>query len=221
VIPQRALVLAAGKGERMQPLTLTTPKPLLLVGGKPLIVWHLERLARAGVADIAINTSWLADRMHAALGSGAEYGVRIHWFDEGPEPLETAGGIRNALEFFGDDPFIVVNGDVWTTADFPAAPLGGRLANLLLVPNPPQHLKGDFGIECGELRLTAPQRLTFSGIAAYHPRLFANLAPGRRALRPILDRAAAAGLISAELAQGDWVDVGTPERLSALNRALA
>ena len=221
MIPRRALLLAAGKGERMRPLTLSTPKPLLLVGGKPLIVWHLERLVAAGITEVAINTSWLAERLHAALGDGAAFGVRIHWCDEGLEPLETAGGIRNALCFFGSEPFLVVNADVWTTLALPHAPSPGRLAHLLLVPNPPQHPRGDFGLECGELRLTAPQRYTFSGIGAYHPALFAALAPGRRALRPVLDRAAMAGRITAQIGEGAWVDVGTPERLADLAATLA
>jgi len=205
----------------MRPLTLSTPKPLLPVGGKPLIVWHLERLVAAGVTEVAINTSWLADRLHAALGDGAAFGVRIHWCDEGPEPLETAGGIRNALSFFRHEPFLVVNADVWTTLALPPAPSSGRLAHLLLVPNPPQHPRGDFGLECGELRLTAPQRYTFSGIGAYDPALFAGLAPGRRGLRPVLDRAAMAGRVTAQIGEGAWVDVGTPERLADLEAALA
>jgi MurNAc alpha-1-phosphate uridylyltransferase len=204
----------------MRPLTLSTPKPLLRVGGRPLIEWHLLRLAEAGVVDIAINTSWLSDEMHSALGDGDRFGVTIRWFDEGPVPLETAGGIRNALSFFEGEPFLVLNADVWTTAALPRAPQDGRLAHLLLVPNPPQHPRGDFGLECGELRLTGPSRLTFSGIASYHPRLFEGLVPGQRSLRPVLDAAAMAGLVSAELATGEWVDVGTPERLAALDAAL-
>jgi len=221
VIPQRALVLAAGRGERMRPLTLQTPKPLLSVGGKPLIVWHLERLAASGVYHVAINTSWLAEQLHEALGDGHAFGVRIHWFDEGPEPLETAGGIRNALPFFDGQPFLVVNADVWTNVPWPSVPSAGRLANLVLVPNPPQHPRGDFGLECGELRYTGVERYTFSGVAAYHPALFASLAPGRRALRPVLDRAAHAGQAAAVVSDEAWVDVGTPERLAALDARLA
>jgi MurNAc alpha-1-phosphate uridylyltransferase len=205
----------------MRPLTLTTPKPLLQVGGKPLIVWHLQRLAKAGVREVAINTSWLAERLHQALGNGAELGVHIHWCDEGSEPLETAGGIRNALPVFGDEPFLVVNGDVWTTVPLPAAPAEGRLAHLVLVPNPPQHPHGDFGVESGELRCTGIRRYTFSGIASYHPELFDGLMPGRRPLRPVLDMAAMAGFASAEISHAPWVDVGTPERLAALDAALA
>ena len=218
---RRAMLLAAGRGERMRPLTANVPKPLLEVGGKPLIAWHLERLARGGVSEVAINTSWLGEKLRAALGDGARFGLRIAWFDEGPEPLETAGGIRNALAFFGDQPFAVVNADVYTEMPLPSpAPAPGRLAQLVLVPNPPQHPRGDFGLECGELRLDGPLRYTFSGIASYRPALFAALAPGRRALKPVLDRAAHAGLVGAEIYAGRWIDVGTPERLAALAASL-
>lgn len=216
------MLLAAGRGERMRPLTATVPKPLLRVGGKPLIAWHLESLARGGVTLVAINTSWLGDRLRAALGDGAAFGLRIEWFDEGPEPLETAGGIRNALALFGDEPFAVINSDVYTDLPLPPpVPAAGRLAQLMLVPNPAQHPRGDFALECGELRIDGPQRYTFSGIATYRPALFAALAPGRRPLKPVLDRAAHAGLVGAELYHGRWVDVGTPERLAALDASLA
>jgi MurNAc alpha-1-phosphate uridylyltransferase len=216
------MLLAAGRGERMRPLTATTPKPLLRVGGKPLIVWHLENLARGGVTHVAINTSWLAAELHRALGDGRAFGLEIAWFDEGPEPLETAGGIQNALAFFGDEPFAVVNADVYAELPLPPrVPAAGRLAHLVLVPNPPQHPRGDFALECGELRLEGAQRYTFAGIATYHPALFATLAAGRRPLRPELARAAHAGLVSAEIYGGRWVDVGTPERLAALDASLA
>jgi MurNAc alpha-1-phosphate uridylyltransferase len=220
--PTRAMLLAAGRGERMRPLTATTPKPLLRVGGKPLIVWHLERLARGGITHVAINTSWLAAELHRALGDGRAFGLEIGWFDEGPEPLETAGGIVNALGFFGDEPFVVVNADVYADLPLPPpAPAAGRLAHLVLVPNPPQHPRGDFAIECGELRFDGPHRYTYSGFATYRPAFFAELTPGRRPLKPVWDRAAHAGLVSAELYAGRWVDVGTPERLAALDATLA
>jgi len=220
--PTRALILAAGRGERMRPLTLTTPKPLLPVGGKPLIQWHLERLAAAGVREIAINTSWLGRTLQDAIGDGGRFGVTLRWFDEGPEPLETAGGIRNALAFFAGAPFAVVNGDIWCDYALPPpVPAQGRLAHLVLVPNPAHHPRGDFAIECDELRLAGPALHTFSGIATYDPALFAGLAAGRRPLKPVLDRAAVAGLVSAELYAGRWVDVGTPERLAQLDAALA
>jgi N-acetyl-alpha-D-muramate 1-phosphate uridylyltransferase len=220
--PTRAMLLAAGRGERMRPLTAALPKPLLRAGGKPLIVWHLESLARGGVTLVAINTSWLGDQLRAALGDGSGFGLRIEWLDEGPEPLETAGGIRNALGLFGAEPFAVVNSDIYTDLPLPPpVPAPGRLAHLVLVPNPPQHPRGDFALECGELRLDGACRYTFSGIATYQPALFAALEPGRRPLKPVLERAAHAGLAGAELYTGRWVDVGTPERLAALDASLA
>ena len=217
----RAMLLAAGRGERMRPLTLALPKPLLPAGGRPLIEWHIERLARAGVGEIGVNTSWLGERLRAALGDGARFGVRLHWFDEGLEPLEAAGGIVNALALFGDQPFAVVNADVWTDYALPPpAPPAGRLAHLVLVDNPVHHPRGDFGLECDELRLDGPRRYTFSGLASYQPQLFASLPAGRRALKPVLDAAIAAGLVTGELYGGRWVDVGTPERLAALDGSL-
>ena len=219
---RRAMLLAAGRGERMRPLTLTVPKPLLQAGGKALIAWHLEALARGGVREVAINTSWLGAALHAALGDGSAFGVRIHWYDEGPEPLETAGGIRNALAAFGDESFAVVNADVFCDRPLPPpAPAAGRLAHLVLVPNPPQHPRGDFALEAGEVRLEGARRYTFSGIASYDPRLFRALSPGRRALKPVLLEAMHAGLVTGEIHAGRWVDVGTPERLAALDAALA
>ena len=222
MIPKRAMLLAAGRGLRMRPLTDSLPKALLPVGGKPLIAHHLERLAAGGVLDVAINTSWLGERLRAALGDGAHFGLRIHWFDEGPEPLEFAGGIRNALALFGDEPFAVISSDVYTELPLPPpAPPPGRLAHLLLVPNPAHHPAGDYAIECGELRLEGPRRATFAGIGSYRPALFRGLPPGRRGLRAVLDPAAHAGLVSAELCSGRWVDVGTPERLAQLAASLA
>ena len=211
------MLLAAGRGERMRPLTDTLPKPLLPVGGRPLIEWHIERLVRAGVTEIGINTSWLGERLRATLGDGARLGARIRWFDEGAEPLEAAGGIVNALTMFGVEPFAVVNSDVWTDYSLPPpAPPAGRLAHLVLVPNPGHNGRGDFGLECGEVRLDGPLRYTFAGLACYEPRLFASLPAGRRALKPVLDGAIAAGLVTGELYGGRWTDVGTPERLAAL-----
>ena len=217
----RAMLLAAGRGERMRPLTEHMPKPLLKVGNKPLIVWHLERLASAGISEVVINVSWCGEQLRSALGNGAAFGLSIQWVDEGPEPLETAGGIRNALPLLGEAPFMVINADIFTDG-LPSLILPtDRLAHLLLVPNPIQHLAGDFGLEAGELRLTGARRYTFSGMGIYSPALFADLAPGRRPLRPVLDRALHAGLISATVFDGQWVDVGTPERLMSLNSTLA
>ena len=220
--PKRAMLLAAGRGDRMLPLTRSLPKALLPLGGKPLIEYHLEKLAAGGVEDVAINTSWFGERLREALEDGARFGVRIHWFDEGPEPLETAGGIRNALALFGDEPFAVINSDVYADMPLPPpSPPPGRLAHLLLVPNPAHHPAGDYAIECGELRLDGPRRATFAGIASYRPALFRALPAGRRKLRAVLDRAAHAGLVTAELYTGRWVDVGTPQRLAELDAALA
>jgi len=191
------------------------------VAGKPLIEYHLERLARGGIREVAINTSWLGAQLVERLGDGARFGLELHWFDEGPEPLETAGGIVNALRLFGAEPFAVVNGDIYSDYALPPAPPPpGRLAHLVLVPNPAEHPRGDFGLECGELRADGARRYTFAGIASYQPLFFAGLAPGRRPLRPLLDRALAAGRVSAELYTGRWTDVGTPERLAALDAAL-
>jgi len=215
------MLLAAGRGERMRPLTDATPKPLLAVGGRPMIEWHLEALARGGVREVAVNTSWLGERLRAALGDGARFGLSLGWFDEGPQPLEVAGGIVNALGFFRGEPFCVVNGDVVTDYPLPPpAPPPGRLAHLVLVPNPPEHPRGDFGLECGELRFDAPRRLTYAGIASYRPEFFAGLGPGRRAWKPLVDRALAAGLVSAEVYHGRWSDAGTPARLAAADAAL-
>jgi MurNAc alpha-1-phosphate uridylyltransferase len=214
------MILAAGKGERMRPLTLTTPKPLLPVGGTPLIVWHVERLVAAGIRDVVINLSWLGERIPAALGDGSRWGVRLHYVDEGPEPLETGGGLRNALDLLGDAPFVAVNGDVWTDAPLPPLPAPGRLAHLVLVRNPDHNPRGDFAIECGECRLEGPVRHTFSGVASYRPELFRSLPNGRFPLKPILDRAIHAGRATAELHPGRWTDVGTPARLAALDDQL-
>lgn len=217
---RRAMILAAGKGERMRPLTLHTPKPLLEVGGRPLIVWHIERLARAGIREIVINLSWLGDRIPAALGDGSRFGTRLTFVDEGPEPLETGGGLRNALPLLGEAPFVVVNGDVWTDSPVPPDPAPGVLAHLVLVRNPAHNLRGDFAIENGECRIDGPVRHTFSGVASYRPELFAPLATGRFPLKPVLDRAIHAGRATAELHTGRWTDVGTPERLAALDAEL-
>ncbi len=220
----KAMILAAGRGERMRPLTDTTPKPLLEVGGKPLIVWHLETLAQAGVHDIVINHAWLGEQIEAQLGDGRAYGVRIHYSPEKPEALETAGGIIQALPLLGQDPFLVINGDIWT--DYPLANVVKRslasemLAHLLMVDNPPQHPEGDFVLNDGLLIAEGEPRLTFSGIGVYSPELFADLAPGRRALAPILRAAMAEGKISAEYYRGQWFDIGTPERLQQLNEHL-
>jgi MurNAc alpha-1-phosphate uridylyltransferase len=228
----RALVFAAGKGERMRPLTETTPKPLLGVGGKPLVAWHLEKLAALGVRDVVLNVSWLADRFAPVLGDGADWGLRLHYSHEGPEPLETGGGMLKALALLGDAPFLAVNGDVWTDFDFarlPAAPAG--LAHLVMVDNPAQHPRGDFVLgDDGHLSESGDARLTFAGIGLYRPALFDGWrgvigdAPGvdrdppRFKLVPLLVDAMPRGEVTAQYHGGRWTDVGTPERLAALDR---
>ena len=219
----KAMILAAGLGNRMRPLTLHTPKPLLEVGGKPLIVWHIEKLAAMGVNEIVINTAWLGEKLAQALGDGSQFGVKILWSHEG-EGLETAGGIINALLLLGDEPFILVNGDVWTTMDF--APLlnvelGENLAHLVLVQNPEQHPNGDFTLADGKAytfdQQISGENLTFSGVSVIHPKMFAGLEAGKRPLAPLLKAAMLENKIAASKLTGIWMDVGTPERLNALD----
>ncbi len=222
----KAMILAAGLGNRMRPLTLHTPKPLLEVGGKPLIVWHIEKLQKVGVTEIVINTAWLGDKLVAALGDGSQFGVTILWSHEG-EGLETAGGIINALPLLGKEPFILVNGDVWTTMDFSSllnVQLEDKQAHLVLVENPPQHLKGDF-ILANDLAYTFEQEqlgeaLTYSGVAVLAPHMFTGLENGKRPLAPLLKQAMQQQQVSAEKMQAIWVDVGTPERLEQLDQQI-
>jgi MurNAc alpha-1-phosphate uridylyltransferase len=214
---RRAMLLAAGRGERMRPLTDEVPKPLLLVRGKPLIVHHLERLARCGVRDVVINVAWLGDRIRAALGDGAAFGVSIHYSEEGTQALETGGGIFQALPWLGSEPFLVVNGDVFTDFDFAALSIAPEAwAHLLLVPNPAQHPQGDFALEGGRVVESGAARWTYSGIGLYRPALFDGCQPGRFPLLPRLKRAIAAGRLSGQIYRGSWSDVGTVERLAAL-----
>jgi N-acetyl-alpha-D-muramate 1-phosphate uridylyltransferase len=216
--PRTAMILAAGRGERLRPLTDTTPKPLLRVRGQPLIERHVVGLVRAGVERIVINLAWLGAQISEYLGDGARYGAAIVYSDEQPHALETAGGIIRALPHLGRAPFAVVNGDIYT--DFPFETLGlapDRDAHLVLVPNPPQHLRGDFGLEQGMALADAASRYTFSGIAMYRDAFFAGCADGVRPLKPMLLRCMAVKRCSAELYMGPWEDVGTPERLQALN----
>jgi len=219
----KAMILAAGLGNRMRPLTLYTPKPLLEVGGKPLIVWHIEKLKKIGVTEIVINSAWLADKLISSLGDGSQFGVDIRWTRE-DEGLETAGGIINALPLLGTDPFILVNGDVWTTMDFEALrhiKLNDDLAHLVLVDNPKQHLEGDFTLFDGRAftfdQDVTGENLTFSGVSVIHPKLFDGLEPGKRPLAPLLKQAMQNQKISGEKLKGAWVDVGTPERLMELD----
>ncbi|MBP6113159.1 MAG: nucleotidyltransferase family protein [Acinetobacter sp.] len=219
----KAMILAAGLGSRMRPLTLYTPKPLLEVGGKPLIVWHIEKLKDIGVTEIVINSAWLADKLIGTLGDGAQFGVRILWTRE-EDGLETAGGIINALPLLGDQPFILVNGDVWTTMDFEPLrhiKLGDDLAHLVFVENPKQHPEGDFTLLNGRAfsfdQKIEGENLTFSGVSVIHPKLFNGLEAGKRPLAPLLKQAMLDAQVSAEKLQGHWVDVGTPERLMELD----
>ena len=220
----KAMILAAGHGERMRPLSDVTPKPLLQAGGKPLIVWTLERLRDGGIREIVINHAHLGAQIESALGDGDRYGVRIRYSPE-REALETAGGIANALDLLGDEPFIAVAGDIYCDWDFAkicSRDLAGNLAHLVLVPNPPHHLEGDFALDQSALRNDGLPRHTFSGIALYHPRLFAGLAPGsRHKLAPLLREAADAGKASGELHTGHWFDIGTPQRLAELDHRLS
>lgn len=218
----KALVLAAGRGERMRPLTDTVPKPLLPVAGRPLIAYHLEALARAGVRDVVVNLAWLGERLRAALGDGARYGVRIRYSDEGTEALETGGGIFHALPLLGPGAFFIVNGDTWTDFDFRQLTLdpevdGGALARLVLVKNPAHHPQGDFGLVGDVVVERATERLTYAGIGIMRPELFAGSQGGKFPLRPLLERAIAAGSLRGELYRGEWWDVGSPERLHALD----
>lgn len=222
------MILAAGRGERMRPLTDTCPKPLLTASGKPLIVWHIERLRAAGCTDIVINHAHLGELIEQALGDGSRHGVRIQYSPE-REALETAGGIRAALPLLGEAPFLVVNGDIHCDADLAAfrqaarVDADGDLARLLLVPNPEHHPAGDFGLERGRVVDVADDapKLTFSGIGIYHPALFAGLASGDKArLAPLLRAAIADRRVSGSLHTGYWLDVGTPRRLAELDRHL-
>ncbi len=213
------MILAAGRGERLRPLTLATPKPLLEVRGRPLIAWHLAALARAGVREVIINLSWLGEQIRAALGDGAAHGVAIRYSEEGPEPLETGGGIFHALPLLGPAPFLLVNGDVYTDFDFGrlrAAP--GALGHLVLVPNPPQHPRGDFALAGDRIREQGEPRYTYAGLAVLDPALFAGCSDGRFPLLPLLRRAIALDRLQGELYGGAWTDVGTLERLTALQQ---
>jgi MurNAc alpha-1-phosphate uridylyltransferase len=217
------MILAAGRGARMRPLTYATPKPLLEAGGAPLIVHHLRALQAAGFADVVVNLSWLGGQIVAALGDGSRHGLRLHYSDEGPEPLETGGGIFRALPLLGDGPFLVLNGDVWTDIDWSRlrerlAP--NDLAHLVLVPNPQHNEKGDFVLERGRIVETPGERLTFSGVGVYRAELFRGCTDGAFKLAPLLRAAAREGRVSGEVHGGQWLDIGTPERLAQLDALL-
>jgi len=221
----KAMILAAGRGERLRPLTDHSPKPLLPAGGKPLIVWHLERLAAAGFRDIIINHAHLGAQIEQALGDGAKWGLSIRYSPEPPGALETAGGIAQALPLLGEAPFLVVNGDVYCPIDFArlsAHPVAPGHAHLVMVANPAHHAGGDFGLD-GERLVHAQggQTLTYAGIGIFTPAFFRAVPPGQALkLRPLLDAAIAAGTLTGERHSGPWVDVGTAERLAELDAAL-
>ncbi len=218
----KAMILAAGHGTRMRPLTDHTPKPLLMAGGKPLIVWHIEKLAQAGFTDIVINLAWLGWQIPEALGDGSRWSVRLHYSDEQHEgALETAGGIVKALPLLGSEAFLVVNGDVW--CDYPCLPYPlaeHDLAHLVVVNNPAHHPTGDFALQHGRVSSDGEPRYTFSGIGYYRPELFAALTYGKNPLAPLLRTAMQQGRVSGEWFGGDWRDIGTPERLATLDHDL-
>lgn len=229
-----ALIFAAGLGERMRPLTDHTPKPLLRIAGKPLIVWHLDKLAALGISDVVINTSWLAAQFPDVLGDGSRWGLRIHYSFEGPTPLETGGGMWHALHLLGDAPFLAVNGDIWSNLDYaslPREPVGD--AHLVMVDNPAHNPAGDFALgTTGQVHSEGAQRLTFAGIGVYRPRLLdgwqtvigavpgVEVTPPRFKLAPLLRAAMARGAVTGQHHRGRWTDVGTPERLAELDAAL-
>ncbi len=223
----RAMILAAGRGERMRPLTDRLPKPLLPVGGKPLIVWHLERLAAAGIHEVVINHAWLGHEIEQTLGDGARFGVRIQYSPEGAA-LETAGGIAQALPLLGPAPFLVISGDIWCDWDVAAAPaLAAGLpqdgAWILMVDNPAHHPGGDFVLEPGgRVHDHGEPRLTYSGMGVYHPSLFAGISRGTVAkLAPLLRQTMEQDRVRGARHTGQWTDVGTPQRLADLDAQLA
>lgn len=219
----KAMILAAGKGERMRPLTLHTPKPLVRAGGVPLIEYHLRALRDAGFTEVVINHAWLGQQIEDYLGEGRQLGLSIRYSPEG-EPLETGGGIFRALPLLGDAPFVVVNGDIWTDYDFQQLrqPLSG-LGHLVLIDNPAHNPNGDFSLLDGQVynHSEAGSRLTYSGIAVLHPQLFADCTDGPFKLAPLLRAAMDQGEVSGERFDGRWVDVGTHERLAHVEHLLA
>jgi N-acetyl-alpha-D-muramate 1-phosphate uridylyltransferase len=231
---ERAMIFAAGRGERMRPLTDTTPKPLLEVGGKRLIEWHLEKLGAAGVRHVVINTSYLASQFPLALGNGSRWNLKIDYIDEGPIALETGGGMLNALDRLGDEPFLLINGDVWIDMDLSRlTEIPDSLAHLVMVSNPAHVAQGDFALEADGLLVDAgPERLTYSGVGIYRAGLFEDWrsalgdhpgaleSPARFPLAPLLRAAMRRHRVSGEYFAGNWTDVGTVQRLSALDAAL-
>lgn len=221
VKPKVAMILAAGRGERMRPLTDHTPKPLLKVADKPLIVWHIQRLKAAGFKKLVVNHAHLGEQIEQALGDGSQYGVSIYYSAEGQgKALETGGGIFKALAYFDDAPFLVVNGDVWCDFDFSGLGLSkDNLAELVLVDNPVHNPDGDFALsESGQLSQHGESKLTFSGVGVYSPELFSTSVAGAFPLAPLLREAMDAGQVSGLHHKGEWIDVGTPQRLHDLDQ---
>ncbi|HUT40132.1 MAG TPA: nucleotidyltransferase family protein [Gammaproteobacteria bacterium] len=217
----KAMILAAGRGERMRPLTDRTPKALLRVGGQTLLEHHVHALARAGITELVINHAHLGEQIVRALGDGAAYGVAIRYSPETGAALETGGGVFNALPLLGAAPFLVVNADIWTDFDFTGLPRDiDGLAHLVMVDNPPQHPDGDFSLSAGRLAQRGPAMLTFSGIGVYRPALFDGCAAGAFPLAPLLRKAMDAGQVSGEHYTGRWYDIGTPQRLTEINDAV-
>lgn len=209
------MLLAAGRGERLRPLTDTTPKALVEVGGKSLVVHVIERLRAAGITEIVINLGWLGEKIRTALGDGDQFGVAIRYSDEGENTLETAGGVINALPLLGCEPFWVVNTDVLSDYPFPHVELASNdLAHFVLVRNP-DHNAGDFALQAGRVRKSGSRRFTYAGMGLYRPEFFADESVGRKPLLPLMQRAVAAGKVSGEFHRGMWQDIGTPERLAA------
>lgn len=219
----KAMILAAGRGERLRPHTDMTPKPLIQVGQHRLIEYHLLNLARAGIEDVIINISWLGNQIRDILGDGRNYHTKISYSDEGEEALETAGGIINALPLLDTDRFIVINGDIWCDYDFTAltSKLLDKVAHLVLVHNPEHNTGGDFALENGLISNSGEDMLTYSGIGLYSAELFAGTKPGKRALAPILRKKAEQNKISGEIYNGKWIDIGTIERLAQLRSFLS
>lgn len=224
---ERALIFAAGRGERMRPLTDATPKPLLEVGGKRLIEYHLEKLARAGVREVVVNTSHLAEQFPAALGDGSRWGMQIHYSYEGPTPLETGGGMRRALQWLGAAPFIAVSADIYSDCDYAhlvarGLPDRDAYAHLVMVPNPDFHPRGDFFLDGTRLHEDgAGERLTFANIGVYRAALLADQSEDAFKLLPMYQRAMRAGKLAGERYDGAWWNLGTPQQLVELNATLS
>lgn len=218
----KAMILAAGRGERMRPLTDTLPKPLLVVGDKPLILWHVEKLRESGFREIIINIAHLGQKIIDFLGDGTAYGVNITYSDERDSgALESAGGIKKALSLLGKEPFLVVNGDVFCDYSFDSSfDLHEKLAHLILVKNPEHNPNGDFGLDNALVLNQDNKQYTFSGIGYYNPSLFDSLEAGKSALAPLLRQEIENKNISGELFRGDWHDIGTPQRLENINTRL-